>query len=100
MTVNQSLGKHDTLRARLNEDTVNGQILAFTASGTHSENVKPMPIVVIVSSLKQDSNRADRLHPFRDWAVVGVHVASSFVCSDLKCFSAALGGASCEIGRS
>jgi hypothetical protein len=69
------------------------------AGGTQSEDVDVVPMLSF-SSLKQDSNRADRLHPFGDWAVVGVHSASSFVCSDLKCFSAALGGASCEIGRS
>jgi hypothetical protein len=98
MTVNQSLSEVDAFGSGLNEDAVNGQVFALTASGTNGEDVNPVP--TIFSRLKEDSNWADRLHPFGDWAVVGVHSASSFVCSDLKCFSAALGGASCEIGRS
>ena len=100
MPINESLSEHDTLGSCADEDAVNGQIFAFTASGTQSENVDEVPMLFVVSSLEQDSNRADRLHPFGNWAVVGVHSASSFVCSDLKCLSAALGGASCEIGRS
>lgn len=98
MTINQSLGEHDTLRSGLNEDPVYGQILTFAPSGTESEDVDVVPMLRF-SSLEEDSNRADRLHPFGDRAVVGVHWASSFVCSDLKCLIAALGGASCEIGK-
>lgn len=98
MTINQSLSEIDTLGSGLNEDAVNGQVFALTSSGTNGEDVNPVP--TIFSRLKEDSDRSDRLHPFGDWAFVGVHSASSFVCSDLKCFSAALGGASCEIGRS
>jgi hypothetical protein len=51
------------------------------------------------SSIKKDSNRADRLHPFTGYGF-GAHCVDSFSCRDLKCLSAALGGASCEIGRS
>ena len=98
MTINESLSEVDAFGSGLNEDAVNAQVFTFTASGTDGEDVNPVP--TIFSRLEEDSNRADRLHPFGDWAVVGVHSASSFVCSDLKCFSAALGGASCEIGRS
>ena len=99
MTINESLGEHNTLGLGLNEDAVNGQIFAFTASGTQGEDVDVMPMLSS-SSLEEDSNRAHWLHPFGGWAVVGVHDASSFVCRDLKCLRAALGGASCEIGRS
>ena len=98
MTINESLSEVDAFGSGLNEDAVNAQVFTFTASGTDGEDVNPVP--TIFSRLEEDSNRADRLHPFGGWAVVGVHSASSFVCSDLKCFSAALGGASCEIGRS
>jgi hypothetical protein len=44
VTINQSLGKHDTLGSGLNEDAVNGQIFTFFANGTQSENVDVVPM--------------------------------------------------------
>jgi hypothetical protein len=47
MTVNQSLGEHHTLRARLDEEPVNAQILALKASSSESEDVDVVPIRII-----------------------------------------------------
>jgi hypothetical protein len=47
VTINQSLGKHDTPRARLNEDPINAQIFALKATSTESEDVDVVPIRII-----------------------------------------------------
>jgi hypothetical protein len=44
VTINEGLGEHAGLGSGLNEDAVNGQILAFVAGGTQSEDVDPVAI--------------------------------------------------------